>query len=258
MHPLAWLVWAGTAGLCAMLTTNPFYLLPLFGTAVVVYVARRREGAPARAFRIFVVAGAVAVVARTSLVLLGPVTRGSVVAAVLEGLRLAVLLAVVGVFNAVGEPSRLLRLSPRRFHEASLAAGLALSLAPRTIDAVGRVREAQRLRGIDTGRLRSLSALAVPVLENGMEEAVGLAESMDARGHGRGARTRYRAEPWGGASWVVAVPSAIAGAAFVVAAALGVAALEPSTHPLVWPDVSVWLVAAVVLLAAPALPSEGR
>src|SRR5919106_247920 len=68
--------------------------------------------------------------------------------------------------------------------------------AARSIASVERVREAQRLRGIEIGRWSALPALAVPVLATGMDDAMTLAESMDARGHGRGRRTRYRPDRW--------------------------------------------------------------
>ena len=48
-----------------------------------------------------------------------------------------------------------------------------------------------------------------------MEEAVTLAESMDARGHGRGRRTRYRPEHWTPAGVAVTVTAALAAGIFL-------------------------------------------
>ena len=133
---------------------------------------------------------------RTALVFFGTVDANNVAFAALEGMRLATILVVFGTFNAVTDPFGVVRMAPRRFHEPALAAALALSIAPRTIASAQRVREAQTLRGLRTTGLRSLPALAVPILETGMEDAVTLAESMDARGHGHGTRSRYRPQPW--------------------------------------------------------------
>ena len=211
MHQGAWLLWALSGGLVAISTTNPFYLLPLLAVAWVVHAAHGRPGPQARSFRIFLIFGALTICTRTALVLFLPdIQMGSIVEAAAEGLRLAVLLTVFGAFNTVSDPFGVLRLSPRRWHEPALAASLALSIAPRTIAAVATVREAQRLRGIEVRRWRSLPALAVPVLETGMEEAVVLAESMDARGHGRGRRTRYRPERWGGNATLVSLACVLA------------------------------------------------
>lgn len=258
IHPGAWLVWAGLGGLVALATTNPFYLLPLFASAYIVHTA---HGQPARAggsFKLFALFGVATIVTRTGLAfVIESATASNLAAAALEGLRLAVLLAVYGAFNSVSDPYRFLKLAPRRFHEASLAAALALSIAPRTIAAVGRVREAQRLRGIQVSRRRAIPALAVPVLATGMEEAMTLAESMEARGHGRGPRSLYRPERWGSRSWAT-VAFALLGATIVlVNAAGGAGHLSVSTFPLHWPDASLWVLAGVLAFAAPAFIPRG-
>jgi energy-coupling factor transport system permease protein len=257
VHPGAWIAWATCAGLVAFSTTNPVYLVPLVVVAWFVYAACSRPGPASRSFRAFAVFGVVALSIRTALVLFGTVDASNVAYAFLEGLRLATLLVVFGTFNAVEDPSAVLRLAPRRFHEPALAAALALCLAPRTIDAASRVREAQALRGIRAGRLPSLRALAIPVLETGMEEALTLAESMDARGHGRGRRTRYRAQRWTWAATAAVGASSAALAVFAVAGSRGAGDLHPSTAPLAWPGASAALVAALCLLAVPGFVARG-
>jgi energy-coupling factor transport system permease protein len=259
LRATAWIAWATCAGVVASTTTDPFYLGLLAAVAWFVYAAHRRPGPTARAFHAFAIAALATLVLRTGLVLLGTVDAGSVAYAALEGARLAALLIVFGTFNAVTDPFGVVRTAPRRFHEPALAAALALSIAPRTIASAARVREAQRLRGIRTTWLRSLIALAVPVLETGMEEAVTLAESMDARGHGRGRRTRYRPERWTAASAIAVAGAGLAAGAFVVAAWAGRGGLHPPTSPLMWPAVDPVLIAAILLLAIPGfLPRRAR
>lgn len=253
MHPGAWMIWAACGGIVAFTTTDPFYLALIVAIAWFVHSARGVPGPMARSFRIFLIGGLAAMTIRTSLVLLGTVDMGSVAYAALEGMRLATILVVFGTFNSVTDPFGVVRLAPRRFHEPALAAALALSIAPRTIASVQRVREAQALRGLATTRLRSLPALAVPVLETGMEDALTLAESMDSRGHGRGTRTRYRPQRWSADAVASAGGAFAAAAAFVSAAAVGAGGLNPSTFPLRWPEASPWLLAAAGLLAIPGL-----
>lgn len=252
MHPGAWLLWTMCASLIAISTTNPFYLLPLFAVALLIHATHRRPSG-ASTFRVFVTFGLVAMATRTFLVVFGPVTTSTLAAAALEGLRLAVLLSIYGALNSVTDPYRFLRLAPRRFHEPALAAALALSIAPRTVEAVGQVREAQRLRGIRIAGWRTLPALAVPVLETGMEQAVTLAESMDARGHGRGARSRYRPMRWRKGSWITAGAAAAALCVFAYGVVAATGGLSPSTDPLAWPDAQLLFVTAVMVLAIPAL-----
>ena len=246
-----------------MLTTNPFYLVVAWAASWLVYSAHRKPGPQLRSFRIFVVFGLIALGTRTALVLLDPllhlpVTTSSVLLALLEGARIATLLCIFGTFNAVSDPHDVLRLSPSRLYEPMLAASLALSLAPRTIATVAEVREAQRVRGASVNRWRTLPALVVPVLETGMEEAVTLAESMDTRGHGRGPRVAYRAASWDASSFVLAFCGSIVGAAFLWSAFAGTGHLTVAMPPLQWPQVSIGMVAAVALLAGPALVPGGH
>jgi energy-coupling factor transport system permease protein len=256
MHPGAWLIWAMCATLVAISTTNPFYLLPLIAVCALVHALAGKQGAAGASFRMFLGFGLVAIGVRTGLVLFGSVDAESFAAAALEGLRLAALLAVYGAFNTVTQPHSLLKLAPRRFHEAALAATLALSIAPRTVEAAGKVREAQRLRGIQLRKWRSLPALAVPVLETGLEEAVVLAESMDARGHGRSGRTRYRPQRFGARSRAAVAVSLVALAAFFIAGMNGRGELTVSTFPLHWPAASVLVVVATLLLLVPGVLTE--
>jgi energy-coupling factor transporter transmembrane protein EcfT len=255
------LAWAGCASLVAVSTTNPFYLVPLFAVTCLVYVTCRRTDAIGSSFKVFLIFGALALFLRVALVLfdLEHFSAGGVAFAALEGCRIAVILSIYGAFSSVSDPFRILRLSPRRFHEPALAAALALSIAPRTIAAVGRVREAQHMRGMPPRRWRSLPALAVPVLETGLEEAVTLAESMDARGHGRGRRSRYRPDPWTLPATIVVAACAASLACFLVFAARDMGSLSVSTYPLRWPDASALLIAATFMLGIPAfVPSRGE
>lgn len=251
MHPGAWLTWATCAGVVTFTTTDPFYLMTVVAVAWFVYTTQHVPGPTARSFRVFAIAALATLAVRTSLVVFGTVDASNIAYAALEGARLATLLIVFGTFNAVTDPYGVVRLAPRRFHEPALAAALALSIAPRTVDAVGRVREAQRLRGIHPSRWRSLPSLAMPVLETGMENAVTLAESMDARGHGQGTRTRYRPERWSMGAIATVATGVAAAAMFEFAAWTGRAELHPSTSPLSWPQVEPLLLAAIALLAVP-------
>ena len=253
MHPGAWIAWATCAGIVTFTTTNPWYLGVIVAVAWFVYATSRVDGPAARSFRVFLLFGLATMLVRAALVLFATVNLENVVFHLLEGARLGVLLVVFGTFNAVTDPYGVLRLAPRRFHEPALAAALALSIAPRTIVTLVRVREAQAMRGIEVRRIRTLPALLVPVLETGMEEAVTLAESMDARGHGRGRRSRYRPQRWTPSAVAVVLAGLVAAATFVAAAARGLGDLHPSTDPLLMPVASPALVVAIVLLALPGL-----
>jgi energy-coupling factor transport system permease protein len=253
IHPGAWIVWATCAGAVAFVTTDPVYLFLLWAVSWFVYTNHRSDAGTARSFRIFLIGAVLAVVLRAALVFFGTISLANTAFSFLEGLRLGTILVIFGTFNAVTDPFGLVRMAPRHFHEPALAAALALSIAPRTVASVGRVREAQRLRGLTVRGARSLPALAVPVLERGMDEAHTLAESMDARGHGRGRRSRYRPQPWTVTSTAVTVCSAVAALTFLSASAGGWSILHPQTAPLAWPPADPALIGATALLAVPGL-----
>jgi energy-coupling factor transport system permease protein len=253
IHPAAWIAWATCAGAVAFLTTDPIYLLLLWAVSWFVYASHRSDADHARSFRVFAVGAVVAVVLRTALVFFGTISVANTSFSFLEGFRLGTILVIFGTFNAVTDPFGLVRMAPRHFHEPALAAALALSIAPRTVGSVGRVREAQRLRGLTVHGVRTLPALAVPVLERGLEEAHALAESMDARGHGRGRRSRYRPQPWTVASSAVVIAAVAAGATFLTASVGRWAILHPQTAPIVWPEADPVLIVAIALLAVPGL-----
>ena len=87
-----------------------------------------------------------------------------------------------------------------------------------------------------------------------MEEAVTLAESMDARGHGRGRRSRYRPARWTtGAVVMTAVRPRWRRGCSWWRRSPGVGGLHPSTFPLTWPDAEPVLLATIALLAVPGL-----
>jgi len=90
-----------------------------------------------------------------------------------------------GAVNALCSPYRLLRSLPAVLYEAGVVVTVALSFAPQAVVAVGRVREARRLRGRSVRGVRGLRGMAMPVLESALERSVALAASMDARGYGR-------------------------------------------------------------------------
>jgi energy-coupling factor transport system permease protein len=213
LHPAAWWAWAGAVAIAAVKTTNPI-LLALLAAAVGFVVAARRTTAPwSRSFGTFLRLGAAVIVIRVAIQILfgirlpghqlfalprvglphwaegvsigGPVTVESVLSAVYQGLRLAVILLCFGAANALASPYRLLRCLPAVLYEAGVAVTVALAFAPEAVMAAADIREARRLRGRPTRGIAGLRGLAVPVLQTALDRSLELAASMDARGYGR-------------------------------------------------------------------------
>jgi energy-coupling factor transport system permease protein len=213
LHPGAWWLWALGLVTVATRTRNPLLLLLVLAVAGYVVAARRTDAPWARSFVVFLKLGLVVLAIRfVAQVLLGvgaggtvlftlpevplpdwaagvslggAVTLESTVAAFVEGLRLATILACIGAANALANPKRLLVSLPAALYEVGVAVVVALSFAPSLVTSVGRIRAARRLRGRPDRGLRSILSVAMPVLEEALERSVALAAAMDSRGYGR-------------------------------------------------------------------------
>ena len=115
----------------------------------------------------------------------GTVYLEGLLAAALQGLRLAVMIACIGAANALANPKRLLRALPGALHEIGSAVVVSVSVAPQLAESVQRVRRARQLRGDATRGIRAVPAVALPVLEDTLERSLLLAAAMDSRGYGR-------------------------------------------------------------------------
>jgi energy-coupling factor transport system permease protein len=210
---VTWLVWAVAASACIEVAPSPVYVILVIAIAAVVVETHRLDTPLARAFPLLVAAGvtfglirivlAVATSHGSGHVLLtlpeatlprllgGFTVGGTVEAAVLvraaaDSLAIVGVMAAFGAFNAVVSHHELVQSAPRSFAEPGLVLTVSLAFVPATVSAIGAVREADRARtGNRTVRRGRLLRMTVPILETGMERAVALAESMDARGLAR-------------------------------------------------------------------------
>lgn len=255
LHAVTWLVWAIAAALAVELAPNPLYVMLVIAVSALVVEVHGADRPLARAFPLLVALGIVFGLVRVVLTVLtthggtdvlvtlpdatlprvvgGFTVGGTVELPVLlqtaaESLAVVGVLAAFGAFNAVAAHDELVRSAPRAFHEAGLVVTVALTVLPATLAAVRAVREADRARtGGTVVRRGRLLRLLVPVLESGLERAVALAESMDARGFARLAPgPAERVAGWLGIGSLLALGGAfvaLVGRAEGVAVALGAA-----------------------------------
>ena len=236
-HALTWLLWALAGATAVQLAPNPLYVLVVIAIAWVIVEAHGLGGPFARAFPLLVGIAMLFGVLRVVLTaatahggndvlfttpsftlpeLLGGFTVGGdiqteiVVYAAAESLVIVGIVAVFAAFNAVASHYELVQAAPRAFHELGLVIVVALAFVPSIITAAHDVGEADRARtgGRIVRRGRLLRRL-VPVLEGGLERAVSLSESLDARGFGhRPPARRERIAGWFGAGALLALAAA--------------------------------------------------
>lgn len=213
VHPVAWWLWAIGMAVASMRTRNPLLLLLIIAVVAYVVSARRIDAAGGGAFGLTWRLGVLTVVLTIVLQVVlgvrypgqtllslpeavlpdwtggvsvgGNVTIEALVGAGTNGLRLATIIICFGAANALAHPTRLLAVLPAALYELGVAAVVAITLLPRLAESLTRVRRAQRMRGRSVRGLHGLHGLLVPVLEDALDRAVGLAASMDSRGYGR-------------------------------------------------------------------------
>lgn len=211
-HSLALTAWLAAAVLPSLLTSNPVYLG--LGLALVGWthrqVAKRSPSAAAwgsfARFALFFVvftlifnvlmggAGTTVLIelpawrvtgdqGATLFQIGGPVTLESLAAGSLRAIALLLVIYALATFNALADHSQLLRGLPRWLDQAATILSIAIAFMPQLVAAQRDIREALALRGHRLRKLRDFLPLIVVLLDETLERAMGLAESMEARGY---------------------------------------------------------------------------
>ena len=180
----------------------------------------------------------------------GAITAEAFAAGGAIALALVAAVTVAATLALVLDPADLVDALPSALQRTGAALGSALNLVPATAASFVAVRDAQRLRGWRPKGARAVADLAVPVVLGAIDRSVQLAESMEARAFGSGARTRSAGRDRSARCAVVVVGAALA-VAGVVAARLtgGAGAWYPYPTPS-WPAVGLLALGPSLLVAA--------
>lgn len=127
--------------------------------------------------------------------LLGPLSYSAINAALVDGLRLAVIIIAIGVASILAKPNQLLKYTPAAVYEIATAVTIAINLAPQLNTSIQRVKRATALRG-QSSRLGMFRNLVIPVLEDAIENSMHLAASMSSRGFGSTGQNSLAAGRW--------------------------------------------------------------
>ena len=222
LHPLTLWVSALLLALGVVALDNAWIAIAIVG-AVALLVYLRRDGSPWQAsFNLSLRIGATILAIRTIVGILigvpipgtvlfklpildlpswmpgirvgGSVTLERLSSSLHEGVIIATMIALFGAATSLTSPHKLLRVTPSFIYEIGVTLVIATSVFPQLATSARRIRTAQKLRGIEKIRIRSI---AIPLLEESLSKSLQLAAAMDARGYGISRkRSRYRPQQW--------------------------------------------------------------
>ena len=118
----------------------------------------------------------------------GSLSLETAVQAIIDGSKLAVWVLGFGLLNVFVDFRKVLNRSPRALRGFSTALGIALSLTPEMAKSVIRIRANSKLRANRRG-IHLVRSVLVPMMSNAIDQAMNLADSMEARGFTRKSAT---------------------------------------------------------------------
>ncbi len=188
----------------------------------------------------------------------GPYTLEALVFGGVGGITIAAAILSAAPFSLLLDSHEVMDALPAPLSRTGVAIAASLNLVPAVATSFIQVTEAQRLRGWKPRGPRSWMEVVVPVVLTSVEGSIQLAESMEARGFGSGARTTMASHALRRSDWLLVAASGSALAAFAVAHATGWAADWFPYPALTFPTINPWPVAACLLLFAPVLVWRSR
>ena len=269
MNARALAVWSAAALTVALASANPVYRLLVVAAALNVLIALRRPETRLGPLVVaLVAAGAIATLVTVAVshtgvhafarlptgvpVLGGAFTLEALVFGLVSGLGIAAAVLSVAPLSLASQAHELVDALPRALSRSGAAIATAVNLLPAIVRSATEIRDAQRMRGVRVTRWRGISDVAVPVVLTAVEDSVRLAEAMEARGYGSGARTHIAVARWTAGDAVVAVAATLAASGFVLMRVTGTLVDWYPFPDVSIPSVSPLAVLCCLLLAAPA------
>jgi len=274
MNARAMAAWSASCLVIVLSTTNPVYKVMALAAALSALAAgaglRRIRGLLIAVFLIaafamllnFVSAhlGATVLFALPAQIpaLGGPYTLEALVFGAVGGITIAAAILSAAPFSLLLDSHKVMDALPAPLSRTGVAIAASLNLVPAVATSFVQVSEAQRLRGWRPRGPRSWMEVVVPVVLTSVEGSIQLAESMEARGFGSGARTAMASDALVRSDWLLVAASGSAVAVFAVSRAAGWAADWFPYPTLTLPGIDPRPIAACLLLLAPVLVWRSR
>jgi energy-coupling factor transport system permease protein len=181
------------------------------------------------------------------------VTLEALVTGLLFGLRVAAIVAALGLLSAAVDPDDLLKVFRRVSYRSALTASLATRLVPVLARDATRMSDAARCRPVPPGRL----AVARAALSGALDRAVEVAAALEVRGYSAAVRPQALHRPWSRHDLRVAAAAVLLAGGSVAFSVLGAASFEsyPRLEVAIGP---MEIALCCLVLGAAALPFAGR
>src|SRR5256712_9695195 len=274
MNARAMAAWSASCLVIVLSTTNPVYKVMALAAALSALAAgaglRRIRGLLIAVFLIAAFAmllnfasahlGATVLFALPAQIpaLGGPYTLEALVFGAVGGITIAAAILSAAPFSLLLDSHDVMDALPVPLSRTGVAIAASLNLVPAVATSFIEVTEAQRLRGWRPRGPRSWMEVVVPVVLTSVEGSIQLAESMEARGFGSGARTAMASDALVRSDWLLVATSGSAVAVFAVSRAAGWAADWFPYPTLTLPGIDPRPIAACLLLLAPVLVWRSR
>jgi energy-coupling factor transport system permease protein len=180
------------------------------------------------------------------------VTLEAILFGLVAGLRVLVLIAAFGLFNAVVDPDELMRAVRRFSYRSALTASLATRLVPVLVRDATRMNDAARCRAKPAAR----SMVARAALASALDRAVDVAAALELRGYGSAVRPARTRRAWSRHDMRVTAAAMALALIVIGMRILGIGEFEPYPSPTMTTAPSDFALAAA-LVAAGALPFVG-
>ncbi len=112
----------------------------------------------------------------------GKITLESVLFGLINGLIIGNLFILFNILNQALSIKQMTRLIPRAFYPLTMMITVGLTFFPSMQDRIREIKEAQMIRGNPMKKLGDWLPIFLPLLVSSLESAMGLSESMTARG----------------------------------------------------------------------------
>lgn len=282
LHPVSALVYVGVIFILALMFTNPLYLIGLLiciGLAILAVGGFSiwefyLRGIIYMMIPIIVLNPLISRMGDTIL-WMGPtipvygrliITLESIFFSLVMSIRLLDVVSIFCLYNIMIHPDKVLNIFSRVTFKSALILSIATRMFPAMIKQLANIKEVQVVRGVDfeTGtlkeRLKKYTGLINILVLSSLEDAMEMAEAMQARAYGSGKRTCYYKDLFRPRDTLCLVSSLMALLFSIYGQIKGFIVFEfyPRTGQIIKGPETVWMLAIIlVLLLVPLILNWG-